>query len=98
MKNNMSPYSKTPVNRSGYLDFFVPVPVPKANNDILYTITPAYTYRPDLLSHDLYGDRRLWWVFAQRNPEVLKDPVFDFVAGTEIYLPQGNLLRERLGI
>jgi len=64
----------------------------------LYSITSAYTYRPDLLAHDLYDDRRLWWIFAQRNPDVIKDPVYDFVAGTEIYLPQGRYLRSRLGL
>lgn len=91
-------YSNTPINSQGYLDIFVPVPVPRSREDVLYEITTSYTYRPDLLAYDLYGNKNLWWVFAQRNPEILKDPVFDFVAGTEIYLPQGNNLRSRLGI
>jgi hypothetical protein len=37
-------------------------------------------------------------VFAQRNLDVLKDPVFDFVAGTKIYLPDDAALRTTLGI
>jgi hypothetical protein len=53
--------------------------------------------RPDLLAYDLYSDSRLWWVFAQRNSNRLKDPVFDFVAGTGIYIPQLPNLRSALG-
>jgi hypothetical protein len=53
--------------------------------------------RPDLLAYDLYSDSRLWWVFAQRNSNRIKDPVFDFVAGTVIYIPQLPNLRSALG-
>jgi|TARA_B110000495_G_C22806692_1_gene471054 hypothetical protein len=98
MSKQFSAYGNTEVTDSGYLDILKPRPIPVAGNDVLYEIMPAYTYRPDLLAHDLYGRRELWWVFAQRNLDILKDPVFDFIAGTQIYLPQGNLLRETLGI
>ena len=94
---NFGPYGKTTINTAGYLDIFVPVPVPVAGDDILYEIIPAYTYRPDLLANDLYGKKELWWVFAQRNPDILKDPVFDFLAGTKIYLPQGSNLQSNMG-
>ena len=95
---SFGPYGKTKINPAGYLDILVPRPVPVAGDDILYEILPAYNYRPDLLANDLYGKKELWWVFAQRNPDVLKDPVFDFVSGTEIYLPQGSNLQSQLGI
>lgn len=98
MSNNLSPYSKTPITSTGYLDILVPRPVPVASDDVLYEILPAYTFRPDLLAHDLYGQKELWWVFAQRNLDTLKDPIFDFTAGTKIYLPQGKNLRNTLGI
>ena len=91
------PYAKTKINSAGYLDLFVPRPVPVAGDDVLYEIIPAYTYRPDLLAYDLYGTKDLWWVFAQRNPNIIKDPVFDFVPGTQIYLPQGKNLQSLLG-
>lgn len=94
---NLGPYGNTPVNKAGYLDILKPRPVPVAGDDILYTITPSYTRRPDLLAYDLYGKRELWWVFAQRNPDIIKDPVYDFVAGTQIYLPQGKNLKKTLG-
>tara|TARA_S200000501_G_scaffold165763_1_gene156186 strand:+ start:189 stop:488 length:300 start_codon:yes stop_codon:yes gene_type:complete len=98
MSKQLSPYGKTPINSAGYLDILKPRSIPVAGDDILYEILPAYTFRPDLLAHDLYGRKELWWVFAQRNLDVLKDPIFDFVAGTKIYLPQGTYLRETLGI
>ena len=96
MAKSLSPYSQTTVNSAGYLDILKPIPIPSAGDDILYEIQPAYSYRPDLLAYDLYSQKDLWWVFAQRNPDILKDPVFDFVVGTKIYLPQGKNLRERL--
>jgi len=72
--------------------------VPSSNNDRVYTIAKEYEHRPDLLAYDLYGDVNLWWVFTNRNPDVIKDPIFDFLSGTTIYLPQQNLLKESLGI
>ena len=95
---NVSFYGNTPINSAGYLDILKPKPIPVAGDDVLYEITPAYNRRPDLLAYDLYAKKELWWVFAQRNPDVLKDPIFDFTPGTKIYLPQGKKLRERLGI
>lgn len=96
--NNLSPYSKTPINARGYLDILSPRSVPASKEDILFEITSEYTYRPDLLAHITYGRKDLWWVFAQRNLDTLKDPVFDFVAGTKIYLPDPKELRNTLGI
>jgi len=53
--------------------------------------------RPDLLAADLYGDANLWWVFAVRNPNIIQDPVFDFTAGTIIYVPSMVTLTTALG-
>lgn len=92
-----SPWSKTKIVNGQYLDTLSIRPVPAENDDVLYTIQPQFNYRPDLLAYALYGDRRLWWVFAQRNLNTLKDPVYDFVAGTEIYLPKGQNLQRVLG-
>jgi hypothetical protein len=96
--SNLSPYATTPITDSGYLDILTPRPVPINRDDILFEITSEYTYRPDLLAYITYGKRELWWVFAQRNLDILKDPVFDFIAGTRIYLPDPTALNDTLGL
>jgi len=93
-----SPWHNTPIVKGQYLDILTIRPVPAEPDDILYKIEPQYTYRPDLLAYDLYGSEKLWWVFAQRNMDVIKDPVYDMIPGTEIYLPKGNSLNQLLGI
>jgi hypothetical protein len=93
-----SPYYKTPVNEDFYLDILRIRPVPSTDDDILYTIMPQYAYRPDLLAYDLYGDKNLWWVFSQRNIDILKDPVNDFKPGLKIHLPQGVELAKLVGL
>lgn len=92
-----SPWYSTPM-RPGYLGVLSIRPVSAEPDDILYTIDPPYNFRPDLLSYDLYGTPKLWWVFAQRNMDVIRDPVFDFVAGTQIFVPKKNSLFRVLGI
>lgn len=72
--------------------------IPKNNLDIEYTIDNIYKYRPDLLASDLYGQSSLWWVFSVRNPDILKDPIFDFYPGQKIYVPSKSTLVEALGI
>jgi hypothetical protein len=93
-----SPWNNTKFRGNRYLDILQIRPVPAESDDFLYEIEPQYTYRPDLLAYDLYDNYKLWWVFAQRNMNVLKDPVYDFTAGTEIYLPKASSLSELLGV
>ena len=93
-----SPYYVTPIVNNKFLDVMANRPIPALISDVYWEITPQYTYRPDLLAYDLYTDSRLWWVFAQRNPNKLKDPYFDFVAGIQIYLPKLSTLRKDIGI
>ena len=50
------------------------------------------------MAHDLYDDKNLWWVFAQRNMDIIKDPVYDIEAGTKIYLPKSASLKKLLGM
>jgi len=95
--NQTSPYYTTPMVNNDFLDVMVNRPIPLHSDDIYWEITQTYNMRPDLLAFDLYGESRLWWVFAQRNSNRLKDPVFDFVTGTGIYIPQLPNLREALG-
>ena len=95
--NNTSPYSETDQSK-GYLNVINWRTVPAETDDILFTVTASYKHRPDLLAHDLYQNSGLWWVFAQRNPSVLKDPVFDFEPGVQIYLPKLSAMKRTLGI
>ena len=94
--NSNSPWYTTAINR-GYLSTLTVRPVSSETDDYLYTIEPQYTYRPDLLAFDLYGTYELWWVFMQRNLDVIQDPIFDFIPGTQIYLPKANSLKRVLG-
>lgn len=94
---NTSPWFTTPQVQN-YLDILSIRAVSAEPDDILFTITPAYAYRPDLLAFDLYGEATLWWVFIQRNLDVLQDPIFDFAPGKQIYLPKERSLRSVLGI
>ena len=91
-----SAYFTTP-NAGFYLGQWVNRPIPKQVDDITFRINSTYNLRPDLLAYDLYGDPTLWWVFAQRNPNTLVDPLGDFRDGVTIYVPKIATLRAALG-
>lgn len=93
-----SPYYSTTVYNNQFLDIMVNRPIPLDPSDQYWIITQTYHMRPDMLAFDLYTDSRLWWVFAQRNNNRIKDPLFDFVAGTGIYIPQLTTLKQVLGL
>jgi hypothetical protein len=94
-----SPYYNTNVVSNKYLDVMTYRAIPRNPSDVYFTITNVYQFRPDLLAYDLYGDSRLWWVFAERNPNRLgADPYFDFKTGVGIYIPTLDTLKSVLGI
>jgi len=95
--SNTSPWYNTPVTNN-YLDVLTIRPVSAEKDDFLYTIEPQYAYRPDLLAFDLYGTVQLWWVFTQRNLDVLQDPILDFAPGTKIYICKNSSLTTALGL
>jgi hypothetical protein len=37
-------------------------------------------------------------VFAMRNPNTIKDPTFDFIPGTTIYIPKKEAVLAALGV
>ena len=92
-----SPYYGTGVF-GNFLDIIEYSAVSQQPDDVLYEIDKVYEYRPDLLAADLYGTSSLWWVFAQRNANVLVDPLLDFTAGTRIYIPKLDTLKQDLGV
>ena len=93
-----SPYYLTPIVNQVYLDIMTNRPIFSDPTDVYWEITATYNLRPDLLASDLYNDSRLWWVFSQRNPNKLKDPLFDFKTDVGIYLPKPEMLTQLLGI
>jgi hypothetical protein len=95
--SNASPWATTSQN-SLYLNLLDIRPVPAENDDYRYVIENQYKHRPDLLAYDLYGEVKLWWVFMQRNMNIIKDPIYDFVPGTVIYLPKKSNLEKFLGV
>ena len=95
--DSTSPYFETGYSQF-FLDSMVNRPIPKEDDDLTFTINRTYQYRPDLLAYDLYGTPRLWWVFAQRNPNVIEDPIYDFTIGKTIQLPKMSNLKNDLGV
>ena len=80
------------------LDIMEKRSIPILDCDSVLTISVTNMFRPDLLAFDLYDNAALWWVFASRNPDILIDPIFDFYAGQDIYLPKKDVLIQSLGI
>ena len=93
-----SPYYVTGVVNNKFLDVMNDRPIPKLGSDRYWTITEQYNNRPDMLAYDLYANPKLWWVFVQRNMEVLKDPIYDFEPGVKIYCPKKSNLQQYLGV
>ena len=91
-----SPYAKTSFRSDGALGILTIRPVSGYADDVLYTIEPQYNHRPDLLAYDLYGDKNLWWIFAQRNLDVIEDHIYDISTGTQIYLPSPTRVKTAL--
>jgi hypothetical protein len=97
MYSKTSPYYDTNLN-GAFLELLTLRDLPLQADDILFTVTQQYSNRPDLLAYDLYNDVNLWWVFAVRNKDVIKDPVFDMISGQKIYLPKLSTINAVLGI
>ena len=94
-----SPYYDTNVVDNKFLDVLEYREIPQHPDDLYYEVPQVYQYRRDLLAYDLYGDPKLWWVFAARNPNKLgPDPYFNLVAGIGIYIPNIITLQVVLGI
>lgn len=89
-----SPYSSTPqvTQYVNYLGFWNGVYITPQSTDLLVQLDAQYQYKPDLLSYIQYGTPQLWWIFMLRNPNVIKDPIWDFLANITIFVPQKDSL------
>lgn len=65
--------------------------------DRTHVIENKHHLRPDLLAHAVYGSAELWWAFASRNMNIIRDPIFDFVSGTQIIIPDPDAVRSARG-
>ena len=83
-----SVYRDTQIINDQYLDI-LNVDSIDVKNTTTKTITleAKYDQKPDLLAHELYGNSKLWWVFALFNQDSLADPIVDFKIGLKIIVP-----------
>lgn len=92
---NSSPYATTPqvADVINYLGYWNGTFIAPKSTDILFTLDSKYNKRPDLLSYDYYKTSQLWWIFMLRNPDIIKDPIYDFLTGTTIYIPNQDSIK-----
>jgi len=89
--SSRSPYFSTK-QTNWYLGYFEPRRIPTNVTDDLIQVEAKYHERPDLLSYDLYHTVDFWWIFAARNMDDIKDPIYDLRAGMHIYVPNIDFL------
>lgn len=90
-----SPYAKT--KQTWYLDYNLPRNIPPADTDDFYTIPAKYNEQPWRLAYELYGNERLYYIFALLNPDLLQDdPIYNFVTGLVIRVPSNQRLQTYL--
>ncbi len=94
--NRFSPYKKT-AQTSWYLDQYDPISIPNDDTDEFYTIPQKYDQRPWMLAKELYGNERLYYIFALTNMDIIKDPLYDFTVGTTIRVPTNTRIQRLLG-
>jgi hypothetical protein len=83
-----SVYAKTSVINNQYLGIWEPGSLDLNNTATMQvTLEPKHNNRPDVLANELYGNPKLWWVFAQFNPDDLIDPIMDFQSGMTLVVP-----------
>ena len=64
-------------------------PIPPQTGD-LYAITRGGD-RLDLLAHQFYKDKKLWWVIATANPDVIRRDSFYLEPGLSLRIPSNIL-------
>jgi len=81
-------YRDTKIINKQYLDVLDVNSIDIANTATkLLILEEKYNEKPDLLAYDLYGNAKLWWVFALFNQDELADPIVDFKTGLKISVP-----------
>lgn len=57
-------------------------------DDIVWSITPGFEYRSDLISTKFYGTAKYDWIIEDLNN--IADPIRDLVIGLKLKLPSQN--------
>lgn len=94
--NRYSPYKDTP-QTSWYLDQYTHISIPVADDDEFYVIPQKYHQRPWMLAKELYGNERLYYIFALTNMDSIQDPLYDFTVGKQIRIPSNVRIQRLLG-
>ena len=94
MYSEKSHLYKTRIVKGTFLDILNKRTIIKDPFDEYYTIEQKFERRPDLFSYERYGSTKWWWVFADRNPNTIIDPINDFKAGTKIYVPKAENIKK----
>jgi hypothetical protein len=81
----------------GFLDLNTLPKLPEDPFEVDYKIKESESKRPDILATNLYSTPRLWWVFALKNPDIIKDPIEDFKAGVIIKIPSPETVKSLVG-
>ncbi|AFA44353.1 hypothetical protein [Klebsiella phage phiKp_21] len=94
--SQFSPYAKT--EKTWYLDYNLPRDMVAADSDQDYEIPAKYDEQPWRLSYELYGNERLYYIFALLNPDLLgEDPIYNFKSGLVIKVPTPQRIQTYLG-
>jgi hypothetical protein len=93
-----SPYYKTGLIENKFLDVLEYRAIDSEADDIYRMIGNTYQYRPDLMSYDLYKTVDYWWVFMMRNRDIIIDPIWDFTADKQIYIPKISTIQRAIGL
>lgn len=91
-----SPYGATP-QASWFIGRYVHRRIPANAGDRTIVLEARHHLRPDLLAQEKYGSPAYWWVFCVRNTRILRDPIWDFTAGTEIIVPSSDHVKKIVG-
>lgn len=91
--NKKSFYSNTGAS-TFFRGYYEPVKLPRdVASDETIVISSEYHRRPGKMAQDVFGDVSLVWVFAIYNKDLLTDPIYDFVEGLEITVPNADRLK-----
>ncbi|AXC39320.1 baseplate wedge protein 53 [Escherichia coli] len=90
-----SPYAK--VKQTWYLGYNLPRDMVPADTDDFYVIPLKYEHQPWRLAYEMYGNERLYYVFALLNPDILgEDPIYNFNSGITIRVPSNQRVQNYL--